>query len=63
METIGQRTVFHFHFPGWPDKMAPKDCEPVLNFLTSINTERKRLKDTSPMIVHCRYAVNPFFTA
>lgn len=53
LEPIGSRIVYHYHFPSWPDKMAPKDSGPVLNFVTEINRKQNVLRDSSPMIVHC----------
>lgn len=54
VENLGTRSVCHYHFPEWPDKLAPKDSGPLLNFLNAINEKQKTILDsTIPMIVHC----------
>lgn len=50
------RIVYHFHFPEWPDKMAPKDeyIDRILDFIQAVNDKRTQLRDSRSVIVHCR---------
>jgi len=48
-----QRTVFHFHFLGWPDHGTPEDPGCVLNFLHDVNRKQESLEGAGPIVVHC----------
>jgi len=47
------RTVFHFHFLGWPDHGTPEDPGSVLNFLHDVNLKQESFDCPGPIIVHC----------
>lgn len=55
------RTIYHFHYTGWPDHGVPKDPSPVLHILHEVNTRQQSIPMAGPIVVHCRYCkVNSF---
>jgi len=48
-----ERTVYHYHFLGWPDHGTPEDPGSVLNFLHDVNLKQESLEDAGPIVVHC----------
>lgn len=49
------RTIYQFHYTGWPDHGVPKDPSPVLHILHEVNTRQQSIPMAGPIIVHCRY--------
>ncbi|XP_068699267.1 tyrosine-protein phosphatase non-receptor type 11-like [Montipora capricornis] len=47
------RTIYQFHYIGWPDHGVPKDPSPVLNILHEVNTRQQSIPSAGPIIVHC----------
>ena len=49
------RTIYQFHYTGWPDHGVPKDPSPVLHILHEVNSRQQSIPMAGPIIVHCRY--------
>ncbi|XP_014258399.1 tyrosine-protein phosphatase corkscrew isoform X3 [Cimex lectularius] len=47
------RTVYHYHFQGWPDHGVPNDPGCVLNFVHDVNQCHESTGYTGPVVVHC----------
>lgn len=47
------RTIYQFHYTGWPDHGVPKDPSPVLNILHEVNARQQSIPSAGPIIVHC----------
>lgn len=50
------RSVYHYHFTGWPDHGVPADPGSVLDFLHEVNICQGGLQDQAndgPVVVHC----------
>ncbi|XP_020898511.1 tyrosine-protein phosphatase non-receptor type 11 [Exaiptasia diaphana] len=47
------RTIYHFHYTGWPDHGVPKDPSPVLSILQEVDLKQKAVLSAGPIIVHC----------
>ena len=52
---VAPRQVYQFHFTAWPDKSVPTQAGGVLSYLHDIHKKRDEIRDTGPLIVHCRY--------
>ncbi|KAL9970307.1 hypothetical protein ACROYT_G022661 [Oculina patagonica] len=47
------RTIYQFHYTGWPDHGVPKDPSPVLTILHEVNGRQQSIPMAGPIIVHC----------
>ncbi|CAH3121789.1 unnamed protein product, partial [Porites lobata] len=47
------RTIYQFHYTGWPDHGVPKDPSPVLHILHEVNSRQQSIPMAGPIIVHC----------
>ncbi|CAH3121816.1 unnamed protein product, partial [Porites lobata] len=47
------RTIYQFHYTGWPDHGIPKDPSPVLHILHEVNSRQQSIPMAGPIIVHC----------
>lgn len=47
------RTIYQFHYTGWPDHGVPKDPSPVLHILHEVNSRQQSIPMAGPVIVHC----------
>uniref|UniRef100_A0A0N4ZB37 protein-tyrosine-phosphatase n=1 Tax=Parastrongyloides trichosuri TaxID=131310 RepID=A0A0N4ZB37_PARTI len=52
---IGQRTIYHFQYIGWPDHGCPKDPYEIVAFLKTVNeySYNKCPVDHGPIVTHC----------
>lgn len=48
------RTIYQFHYTGWPDHGVPKDPSPVLHILHEVHSRQQSIPMAGPIIVHCR---------
>ncbi|MEQ2179359.1 hypothetical protein GOODEAATRI_024086 [Goodea atripinnis] len=51
-----QRYIWHFQYLSWPDHGVPNEPGGVLWFLEEVNRTQSTIKDTGPIVVHCRYS-------
>ncbi|XP_032236419.1 tyrosine-protein phosphatase non-receptor type 11 [Nematostella vectensis] len=47
------RSVYQFHYTGWPDHGVPKDPSPVLSILQEVDIKQKAVPGSGPIVVHC----------
>lgn len=47
------RSVYQFHYTGWPDHGVPDDPSSVLNILEDVNIKQNHIEGAGPIVVHC----------
>lgn len=47
------RTIYHYHYQGWPDHGVPNDPGSVLNFVHDVNQCNESTGFAGPVVVHC----------
>ncbi|CAH3121828.1 unnamed protein product [Porites lobata] len=47
------RTIYQFHYTGWPDHGVPKDPSTVLHIVHEVNSRQQSIPMAGPIIVHC----------
>ena len=48
------RSIYQFHYTGWPDHGVPDDPSSVLNILEDVNIKQDHIEGAGPIVVHCR---------
>ncbi len=53
-EGVEPRSIYQFHYTGWPDHGVPDDPSSVLNILEDVNIKQDHTEGAGPIVVHCR---------
>ena len=53
-EGVEPRSIYQFHYTGWPDHGVPDDPSSVLNILEDVNIKQDHIEGAGPIVVHCR---------
>ena len=54
-ESVEPRSIYQFHYTGWPDHGVPDDPSSVLNILEDVNIKQDHTEGAGPIVVHCRW--------
>ena len=52
-EGVEPRSIYQFHYTGWPDHGVPDDPSSVLNILEDVNIKQDHTEGAGPIVVHC----------
>ena len=54
-DAVEARSIYQFHYTGWPDHGVPDDPSSVLTILEDVNIRQDHIQEAGPVVVHCRY--------
>lgn len=52
-QETGRRSVYHYNFTAWPDKMVPESPKCLIEMLIEVNRHQEHLQNSAPIVVHC----------